>query len=85
MPNTDSNSSINSIGLRVGRSHLFIKVKIGTPRLRQTSNSFRVCVSIPFAASMTMMTASTAVNTRYVSSEKSLWPGVSNKLIRNPE
>ena len=30
--------------------------------------------------SSTMITASTAAKTRYVSSEKSLWPGVSSKL-----
>jgi hypothetical protein len=50
--------------LRVGRSHLFMNVKMGTPRRRQTSKSLRVCVSTPLAASMTMRAASTAVSTR---------------------
>ena len=32
----------------MGRSHLFMNVKIGTPRCRQTSKSLRVCASMPF-------------------------------------
>ena len=48
-----------------------MKVVIGTSRRRQTSNSFRVCDSIPFAASSTMTAESTAVSVRYVSSLKS--------------
>ena len=47
-----------------GRSHLFMNVKIGTPRWRQTSNSLRVCGSMPLPASITITTASTAVSTR---------------------
>ena len=53
---------------------------IGTLRRRQTSNSFRVCGSMPLAASITMTAESTAVSVRYVSSEKSSWPGVSSRL-----
>ena len=56
----------------MGRSHLFMKVKMGTPRCRHTSKSLRVCGSMPLAESITMTTESTAVSTRYVSSEKSL-------------
>jgi hypothetical protein len=59
-----SSSSSRAIGLRVGRSHLFMNVKMGTPRRRQTSKSLRVCVSMPLAASITMSAASTAVSTR---------------------
>ena len=64
MPSTASSSSRSAIGFRVGRSHLFMKVKIGIPRRRQTSKSLRVCASTPLAASITMRTASTAVRTR---------------------
>jgi hypothetical protein len=53
-PRTVSSSSSSSSALRVGRSHLFMKVKIGTPRRRQTSKSLRVCASMPLAASITM-------------------------------
>lgn len=42
----------------------FMNVKIGTPRWRQTSNNFRVWLSIPLPASTTMTAASTAVSTR---------------------
>ncbi len=41
-----------------------MNVKIGTPRWRQTSKSFRVCGSIPLAESITITTESTAVSTR---------------------
>jgi uncharacterized membrane protein len=41
-----------------------MKVKIGTPRWRQTSNSLRVWLSMPLPASITMIAASTAVSTR---------------------
>ena len=47
-----------------GRSSLFMNVKIGMSRRRQTSKSLRVCVSMPLAASITITTASTAVSTR---------------------
>ena len=77
-------SSSNSSGSFAGRSILLTNVKIGIPRIRQISNSFSVCDSMPFAASMTMITESTAISTRYVSSEKSLWPGVSSKLTTHP-
>ncbi len=53
---------------------------IGTDRNRQTSNSLRVCASIPRAASITMIAESTAVSVRYVSSLKSSCPGVSSRL-----
>ena len=81
---TLSTSSSNSIAPLLGRSHLLMKVKMGTPRWRHTSNSFFVCASMPLAASSTITTASTAVSTRYVSSEKSLCPGVSSRLIWYP-
>ena len=38
MPRTLSSSSNRSMGSRAGRSSLFMKVKIGTPRRLQTSN-----------------------------------------------
>ena len=41
-----------------------MKVMIGTSRSRQTSKSFRVCVSMPLAASSTMTALSTAVSVR---------------------
>ena len=64
IPSTASSSSRSAIGLRVGRSNLFMNVKIGMPRRRQTSKSLRVWASTPLAASITMRTASTAVSTR---------------------
>ena len=64
MPSTASSSSINWMGSREGRSSLLMKVKIGTPRRAQTSKSLRVWDSTPLPASMTMITASTAVRTR---------------------
>ena len=57
-------SSSVSNGLRPSRSTLLTKVMIGTERRRQTSNSLRVCGSIPLAASITMMAESTAVSVR---------------------
>ena len=48
----------------VGRSHLFMKVKIGIPRIRHTSKSLRVCASTPLAASISMTAASAAVSVR---------------------
>jgi hypothetical protein len=50
---------------------LFTNVMIGTLRKRQTSNSLRVCVSMPRAASSTITAESTALSVRYVSSLKS--------------
>ena len=64
-------SSRRSNGSRTSRSSLLMKVVIGTSRRRQTSNSFRVCDSIPLAASSTITAESTAVSVRYVSSLKS--------------
>ncbi len=49
---------------RLSRSILLQKVRIGRSRSRQTSNSFRVWLSTPFAPSITMIAASTAVSVR---------------------
>ncbi len=84
MPRTFSSSSSRASGSRDGLSILFMKVKMGMPRILQTSKSLRVWLSMPLPASITMMAASTAVSTRYVSSEKSRWPGVSSRLMRKP-
>ena len=81
MSSTDSISSSSASGSRTSRSILFTNVMIGVARSRQTSSSLIVCASTPFAASITITAASTAVSTRYVSSEKSWWPGVSSRLI----
>ena len=48
-------SSSSSNGSRASRSILLTKVMIGTSRSRQTSNSLRVCASMPLAASITMI------------------------------
>src|SRR5579883_2128520 len=61
-----------------------MKVMIGMSRRRQISNSLRVRASIPLAASITITAESTAVSVRYVSSEKSSWPGVSSRLNTQP-
>ena len=57
-------SSIRSKGSRASRSILLTKVTMGMSRRRQTSNSLRVWVSMPLAASITMTALSTAVSTR---------------------
>ena len=57
-------SSSSSNGGRPSRSTLLTKVMIGTMRSRQTSNSLRVCGSMPLAASITMTAESTAVSVR---------------------
>ena len=57
-------SSSSSIGSRASRSILLMRVMIGMSRRRQTSNSFRVCGSMPLAASSTMIAESTAVSVR---------------------
>ena len=57
-------SSSRSNGSRPSRSSLLMKVMIGTSRRRQTSNSLRVCSSMPLAASMTITALSTAVSVR---------------------
>ena len=77
-------SSSRSNGSRPSRSTLLMKVMIGTSRRRQTSNNLRVCASMPLAASITITALSTAVSVRYVSSEKSSWPGVSSRLKVTP-
>ncbi len=63
------------------RSSLLMKTIIGILRMRQTSTSFSVCSSTPFATSITTITESTAVSVLNVSSAKSLCPGVSRMLI----
>src|SRR3954447_501815 len=77
-------SSISSSGSRASRSILLMKVTMGMSRRRQTSNNLRVCASMPLAASITMTAESAAVSVRYVSSEKSSWPGVSSRLNTAP-
>ena len=57
-----------------------MNVRIGVSRSRHTSISLIVRGSTPLAASMTISAESTAVSVRYVSSEKSSWPGVSSRL-----
>ena len=57
-------SSSSSSGSRPGRSNLLRNVSTGSRRVRQTSNSLRVCASMPLAASSTITTASTAASTR---------------------
>ena len=81
IPSSRSISSKISKGSRTSRSILLTKVMMGVSRCRHTSIKRRVCDSTPLAASITINAASTAVRTRYVSSEKSLWPGVSSKLM----
>jgi hypothetical protein len=63
-PSWLSISSSSSSGSRPGRSHLLMKVRSGRPRSRHTSNSFRVCGSMPLAASSTMTAPSQAASTR---------------------
>ena len=74
-------SSSNSNGSLPTLSNLLMNVKIGIPRILQTLNNFNVCGSIPFAQSITITALSTAINVRYVSSEKSSCPGVSKIFI----
>ena len=57
-------SSSSDSGERTSRSILLTKVMIGVFRRRHTSSSLRVCASTPFAASITITAASTAVSTR---------------------
>ena len=84
MPSACSISSMSASGSRTSRSSLLMNVMIGMRRARQTSSRRRVCGSTPLAASITISAASTAVSTRYVSSEKSWWPGVSSRLMTKP-
>src|SRR5579871_510849 len=83
-PSTRSMSSSSSTGSRPSRSSLLTKVMIGVSRSRQTSISLMVRSSTPFAQSMTISAESTAVSVRYVSSEKSSWPGVSSRFTARP-
>jgi hypothetical protein len=57
-------SSMISKVSRASRSILLQKVRIGRSRSRQTSKSLRVWLSTPFAPSITMTAASTAVSVR---------------------
>ena len=50
--------------LAAGRSILLMKVKIGMPRMRQTSKSLLVCGSTPLAVSMSMTALSAAASVR---------------------
>ena len=81
---TRSISSSSSIGSRPSRSSLLMKVMIGVSRSRHTSISLIVRSSTPLAQSITISAESTAVSVRYVSSEKSSWPGVSSRLTMRP-
>ncbi len=78
---TLSTSSSSSMGGRPSRSSLLMKVMMGVSLSRQTSINLMVRSSTPLAQSMTMSALSTAVRVRYVSSEKSSWPGVSSRLM----
>ena len=84
MCNSDSISSNNSNTSLPSRSSLFTNTITGVFRIRHTSANFFVCSSTPLATSITIMTLSTAVSVRYVSSAKSLCPGVSKMLIFRP-
>ena len=57
-------SSSSTNGSSPSRSTLLMKVTIGTERSRHTSNSLRVCASMPRAASITITALSTAVSVR---------------------
>src|SRR5688572_18167447 len=81
---TLSISSSSSMGGRPSRSSLLMNVMMGVSRMRHTSISLMVRSSTPFAQSMTISALSTAVNVRYVSSEKSSCPGVSSRLMTAP-
>ena len=62
-----------------------MNVNTGIPRILQTLHNFFVCASTPFAPSITITALSTEVSMRYVSSPKSLCPGVSIIEITFPE
>ncbi len=64
MPRTASISSSRATGGRTSRSILLTNVMMGVARRRHTSRSLIVCASTPFAASITITAASTAVSTR---------------------
>ena len=84
IPSTSSKLAIKSSGSRPGRSSLLINVKIGIPRWRQTAKSLMVCGSTPRALSISITALSAATSVRYVSSEKSWWPGVSSRFSTQP-
>ena len=52
--------------------------------MAQTLKSLRVCASTPLLPSMTITAESAAIRVRYVSSEKSWWPGVSRMFTQKP-
>ena len=81
MPSSASSSSRRSKGFLPSRSILLTKIITGVLRIVQTCMSLRVCASTPLAESTTMITLSTAVSVRKVSSAKSWCPGVSRILI----
>ncbi len=56
-------STISNVS-RLSRSILLQNVRIGRSRIRQTSKSLRVWLSIPLAPSITITAASTAVSVR---------------------
>ncbi len=64
MPKVDSISSSNSIGARLSRSSLLIKVMMGVSRMRHTLRSLMVCASTPLTESITITAESTAVSVR---------------------
>ena len=82
--NSASISSIKSNLFLPSRSILLINTMTGVARILHTSINLLVCGSTPFTLSITRITLSTAVNVLYVSSAKSLCPGVSNRLIKLP-
>ena len=71
MPSTLSISSKSSNVSLASLSILFINVNIGICLITHTLNSFMVCDSTPFEASITMTAESAAIRVLYVSSEKS--------------
>ena len=64
IPNLLSISARIANGLSPVRSTLFTNVITGIFRSAQTRNNFSVCVSIPFAKSMTMTAQSAAISVR---------------------
>src|SRR5215203_4000754 len=84
MDNSFSISSNRSNRFFPSRSSLLMNTITGVLRIRHTCINLRVCSSTPLTLSTTRMTLSTAVRVLKVSSAKSLWPGVSKRLIKVP-
>ena len=82
-PALEVKQCVVGFGKRASRT-LLQNVKMGNPFNRQTSKSFRVCGSNPFAESISITALSAAVTVRYVSSLKSACPGVSRRFNVNP-